>query len=323
MKFLPLKIFFFLFTTGVFAQETVYIRGTGNFDNLKTRIVKIGENVILNNYTSSYNKTSGRGLALTILDAETHEHLSSINYDTYGSSSESNALAQALNNLGKGKIGILTSRDAWESNVTENLREAALRLGLIKLSLNKGGRRQPYAAIFRGANTEFNNSMVIEVLQPANTDANYAVISTMLIEDSFIGNDISNGLIVADGNKNEIGLSLNHLGNVGIGLTTPDSKLAVNGNIHAKEVKVDLMGWSDFVFEQHYQLPDLDEVEKFIIENGHLENIPNEKEVVENGVKLGEMDRLLLQKIEELMLYSIDQNKRIKKLEAELAKCQK
>jgi len=111
-------------------------------------------------------------------------------------------------------------------------------------------------------------------------------------------------------------------GKLGIGIEYPKHLLDVNGLIHAKEVKVDLTGWSDFVFEQHYHLPDLDEVEKFIKENGHLENIPNEKEVVENGVKLGEMDRLLLRKIEELMLYSIDQNKRIKKLEAELAKCQ-
>ena len=114
----------------------------------------------------------------------------------------------------------------------------------------------------------------------------------------------------------------NNNGKIGVGISDPGYKLDVNGTVHAKEVKIDMDGWPDFVFEENHQLPSLKEVQKYIKEHGHLENIPNEKEVVENGVKLGEMDRLLLRKIEELMLYSIDQNKRIKKLEAELAKCQ-
>lgn len=98
-------------------------------------------------------------------------------------------------------------------------------------------------------------------------------------------------------------------GNVGIGTTTPDSKLAVNGTIHSKEVKVDMTGWSDFVFKKDYSLPTLEEVEKHIAEKGHLENIPNEKEVLENGINLGEINAKLLQKIEELTLYIIDMNK--------------
>ncbi|MCL6220592.1 hypothetical protein [Zunongwangia pacifica] len=83
---------------------------------------------------------------------------------------------------------------------------------------------------------------------------------------------------------------------------------------------MDYTGWSDFVFEQNYQLPDLNEVEKFIIENDHLEKIPNEKEVVENGLKLGEMDRLLLQKVEELSLYVIKQDQEITSLKDKLKK---
>jgi hypothetical protein len=100
-------------------------------------------------------------------------------------------------------------------------------------------------------------------------------------------------------------------GNVGIGTTTPDSKLAVNGIIHSKEVKVDLTGWPDYVFKKEYSLPTLEEVEKQINKNGHLENIPSEEEVLRNGLNLGEMNAKLLQKIEELTLYSIDQNKKI------------
>lgn len=98
---------------------------------------------------------------------------------------------------------------------------------------------------------------------------------------------------------------------VGIGTANPDSQLAVNGTIHSKEVKVDMSGWSDFVFKKQYNLPTLQEVEKHIAEKGHLENIPTEKEVLENGINLGEMNAKLLQKIEELTLYSIQQNKKI------------
>lgn len=106
-------------------------------------------------------------------------------------------------------------------------------------------------------------------------------------------------------------------GNVGIGTKSPDARLAVNGTIHSKEVKVDLNGWSDFVFKKEYNLPTLQEVEKHINEKGHLENIPNEEEVLKNGINLGEMNTKLLQKIEELTLYVIEQNKRIEKLEQE------
>ncbi|GMN06251.1 hypothetical protein MTsPCn5_16400 [Croceitalea sp. MTPC5] len=104
-------------------------------------------------------------------------------------------------------------------------------------------------------------------------------------------------------------------GNVGIGTNAPDSKLAVNGDIHAKEVKVDLIGWPDYVFKKDYDLPALEEVEKHIKEKGHLINMPSAKEVEENGVQLGEMNKLLLEKIEELTLYTLKQEQKIQELE--------
>ncbi len=105
-------------------------------------------------------------------------------------------------------------------------------------------------------------------------------------------------------------------GSLGIGTTTTGPhKLAVEGSIGAREIKVQASGWSDFVFEDHYYLPTLKEVEQHIQEKGHLQDIPSAKEVKENGIYLGEMDSKLLQKIEELTLYTIEQEKRIKNLE--------
>ncbi|MFP2996907.1 hypothetical protein ABN763_13405 [Spongiivirga sp. MCCC 1A20706] len=113
-------------------------------------------------------------------------------------------------------------------------------------------------------------------------------------------------------------------GNVGIGTKTPGAyKLAVNGKIHSKEVKVDLSGWSDFVFEKDYKLPTLTDVENHIQEKGHLQDIPSAKEVAENGIFLGEMDAKLLQKIEELMLYTIQQQKEIEQLKNQVKKLKK
>lgn len=105
-------------------------------------------------------------------------------------------------------------------------------------------------------------------------------------------------------------------GNVSIGTSTPgDYKLAVNGKIRAKEIKVETSGWSDYVFEADYKLPTLAEVEQHIAEKGHLINIPSAKEVEEKGIYLGEMNKLLLEKIEELTLYTLQQEKQLQKQE--------
>ncbi len=111
-------------------------------------------------------------------------------------------------------------------------------------------------------------------------------------------------------------------GNVGIGTTTPDSKLTVKGKIHTQEVKVDLAGAvaPDYVFLEDYNLKTLDEVSKHIKEKGHLPNIPSATQMEKEGVNLKEMNLKLLEKIEELTLYTIAQEKEIQKLQLQNSK---
>lgn len=105
-------------------------------------------------------------------------------------------------------------------------------------------------------------------------------------------------------------------GNVGIGTIAPTHKLTVAGTIAACEVIVENT-WCDYVFEPDYNLKSLDEVEKFIIENRHLPGIPAEKTVIDKGLNLGDMQKMQMEKIEELTLYMIELNKKVTQLEDE------
>jgi hypothetical protein len=100
-------------------------------------------------------------------------------------------------------------------------------------------------------------------------------------------------------------------GNVGIGTNDPGAyKLAVEGTIGARKVKVTTVSWADHVFHPTYRLPPLSEVEQFIQQHHHLPDVPSATEVEKNGIDLGDNQATLLKKIEELTLYIIEQNKR-------------
>ncbi|WP_160716465.1 hypothetical protein [Chitinophaga solisilvae] len=113
-------------------------------------------------------------------------------------------------------------------------------------------------------------------------------------------------------------------GNVGIGTNNPGAKLAVNGDIKAQKIKVTTTEWPDYVFQSDYKLPGLLEVADFITAHKHLPGVPSEADVKKEGsVDVGQMNEILLRKIEELTLYMIELKKenialkgRLEKVEA-------
>jgi hypothetical protein len=102
-------------------------------------------------------------------------------------------------------------------------------------------------------------------------------------------------------------------GNVGIGTNAPDAKLTVNGQIHTKEVRIDLIApmVPDYVFANDYKLKTLNEVDQYVKANSHLPEIPSAAAMAQNGMLVSEMNLSLLKKIEELTLYAIEQQKKL------------
>ena len=142
------------------------------------------------------------------------------------------------------------------------------------------------------------SSKIFKITSPNDNRAAYFHVTNISEENSVV--------LVPDG------------GSVGVGTTTTGPhKLAVEGSIGAREVKVESTTWSDFVFREDYELMPINEVENYIRENKHLPNIPTESQVKDEGINLGEMDAKLLQKIEELTLYVIELKQEIDQLKAE------
>ncbi|WP_421876493.1 hypothetical protein [Marinoscillum sp.] len=127
-----------------------------------------------------------------------------------------------------------------------------------------------------------------------------------------------------DNNQGEqVLMKLRGDGTVGIGTNNPSEKLEVNGTIRSKEIKVEAAPWPDYVFAEDYELMSLTQTRDFISRNHHLPEVPSAEEVEANGIAVGEMNALLLKKIEELTLHLLEKDaqiqnliKRVEKLES-------
>ncbi|MEM5853470.1 MAG: hypothetical protein QW228_03830 [Candidatus Aenigmatarchaeota archaeon] len=197
----------------------IYIRGTG-LNNNANRVLKIGSTTIYD--------TTGRGLRFTVINKADYSIAYDATFDTYGYGSESDNLANNITmRMNKNTIGILTSYDAWENAVTTNLKNAFKACGLYKALMTPTGARRPYAAIFE-CNTTIGTAKAVEVMFSTDANAPFAEIRGWLIDGSFVvTGDVPNAL------ANNIGTTpvvmVNEAGNVGIGTTSPSSKLEVYG----------------------------------------------------------------------------------------------
>lgn len=107
-------------------------------------------------------------------------------------------------------------------------------------------------------------------------------------------------------------------GNVGIGVSDPQARLVVDGNVQAEEIKVQIIDGPDYVFEADYALRTLADVRAYIDQYGHLPEVPSAVEMESEGINVGEMNMLLLLKVEELTLYTLQQEEKIRAQQAEI-----
>ena len=133
-------------------------------------------------------------------------------------------------------------------------------------------------------------------------------------DDNFIGTTNEMPFRIRTNNQEWVTITTD--GRVGINTgndvnNIPDNyRLAVKGYIIAEDVDVRLFdSWPDYVFNKDYKLPSLFELEKYIDTNKHLPGIPDASTVKEDGIRLGEMSALTMEKVEELTLYMIQMNK--------------
>ena len=178
-------------------------------------------------------------------------------------------------------------------------------LGISNISLGAADIKQ-YAAIQLTNNatgTEEDDGLFFEI---KDKDA-----SIRLNEDGNIYFNILGNII----------MSINKDKSIGIGTTVTNGyKLAVKGTAHFVKIVVNTHDWSDEVFEDNYKLKSLYELENYIKTNKHLPGIPSESEVKKNGIDLADMNKRLLQKVEELTLYIIDLQKQIDELKKQVNK---
>ncbi|MBA4852267.1 hypothetical protein [Emticicia sp. BO119] len=218
------------------------------------------------------------------------------------------------------------SRINWSTNTNANywtaqsdLESATASINYWRLEYNGSTKFTVRGSGDVGVGT-FSPSARLHVLGDENTGTTSALRITSGTQNMLIdGNEIDaleTGLYLNNNTNLNVILAQGG-GRVGIGTTTPDNKLDVLGVIRANEVIVET-GWADYVFDEGFELKSLSEVESFIKENKHLPDVPSARTVQEKGAHVAELMTKMMQKIEELTLYSIQQQKEIDALKKRL-----
>lgn len=187
--------------------------------------------------------------------------------------------------------------------------------GVVKVGINDpGGSDEAYFRIYKEDNPAFEIANSLGSFQIGKSGCNGCWGGQ--IGDTVLRNKgTSHNIIIAQPNDGNDGSTYFGIQDAYNGTWVKFFNNAIarfDGKIKAKEVEVKTNVWADYVFKKEYHLKSLEDVEKHIIEKGHLPNIPTAQEVLENGINVAEMNSKLLEKIEELTLYSIEQNKQLK-----------
>lgn len=188
----------------------------------------------------------------------------------------------------------------------------------IKQTVNKVTPTSPFIGGWQDA-TGNNNSKYMIIWLRGNTtyryNCNYAQTPQIYTSDVTLFETIFSPKSSIDSYVNSQGQTLTNSIKVNSEAASYFKKLDVDGLIRAKEVKIE-SEWADFVFDKDYKLPSLEDVERHIKEHNRLPEIPSEADVKKEGVNIAEIQVKLLQKIEELTLYVIQQDKEIKALKS-------
>ena len=254
-----------------------------------------------------------------------------------------------------GNVGIGTSNAAARLHIVNGLQQIMLGTGentsgyVLSVGVNDDGVNFYNNSLQRGFNFSNRSMQLLSISSSGNVgigapagnmrlEINGIARSTGMV--TFLGpgtaSDMNNtakrGLYVDNGNNtgwelftlqnaSGVAMKVTGNGNVGVGTLNPKGyKLAVEGTIAGRKVRVSQESWADFVFHPDFKLPSLQETEAFIQQHEHLPGIPAEKDIKAEGVDLGEMNKLLLQKIEEQMLYIIQLNKQVQQLSKKVQK---
>jgi hypothetical protein len=272
----------------------------------------VGTNSLMQNTWGSYNTANG----MSSLNRNTSGHFNTASgaYSLYNNFSGGNNTASGSYSMyynGQGADNVANGMYSLYRNQTGNSNTA---LGTYALFNNQTGSNNTATG---------SNALASNLYGSNNTAVGYNTGSGIsngsgntIIGANVTGlpSSLTNTIILADGTGNQR-LVIDNTGKARIGsatLTTPGTyKLYVEQGILTEKVVVAIANsteWADYVFAPGYHLTPLAEVEKFVNKNHHLPNVPSAREVVKNGVNLAAMDAKLLEKIEELTLYLIEQN---------------
>ncbi|WP_172279287.1 hypothetical protein AAEU33_11325 [Chryseobacterium sp. Chry.R1] len=220
------------------------------------------------------------------------------------------------------KLDVVGEIQAGAKSATEGVNAFAIRYE--NGSFNNWGSLRSGAETYMSYGAKASPTTAYGWVSSNGSFSNYKTAITLGNEGmKFLGSASAQSSLNSPVVMNEF-MRISTSGNVGIGTKNPDQKLTVKGKIHAEDVIVDTNVPADYVFQKYfdnkssirpdYQMPTINELESFVRENKHLPEIPSGDNIIKDGVKIGDFQMKLLQKIEELTLYMISQNKEIENL---------